>query len=91
MLLLETLSIVACETRVLFKTLVTMVLRHGVSEISDGACGVPFVSVTKRVAGIKVEMAVGAFVTETVIPYCRQNTVFASAKICRKTKNSYSI
>lgn len=35
-LLLETLSIVACETCVVLKTLVTIVLKHGVSEISDG-------------------------------------------------------
>lgn len=88
-LLLDTPNIVACEICLLLKTLVTIVLKHGVSDISDGTRGAPFASVVRSVACVRVEMAVGASVTETVIPYCKQNTVFASTKVRSSTENSY--
>lgn len=88
-LLLDTLNIVACEICLLLRTLVTIVLKHGVSEISSGTWDASFVSVIRSVACVRVEIAVGASVTETVIPYCRQNTVFASTKVRSSTENSY--
>lgn len=69
--------------------LVTSVLRQGVSVMPLGGGAIPFVSATRDEAWMRVEREVGAFVTDTVMPYCRQNTVSVATKASRSILNSY--